>query len=105
MCCFAVSQLLMLGKSIISRTSTTDDGDAGESRVNIDWPEDVVSKAKIIRINAQTMIGYLEAVSYSFITGWIPSTSITDTASFAYIRMTKVISFLFWHFDACFRHI
>lgn len=69
MCCFAVTQLLMLGKSIISNTNrdkNDDDMDVG----NIEWPEDSLEKAKIIRIKAQLMTVYAEAISRSFITGW-----------------------------------
>ncbi|KAB1207190.1 hypothetical protein CJ030_MR7G011511 [Morella rubra] len=69
MCCFAVSQLLMLGKSIISDANKAQDENADEHTVNIDWPEDSVEKAKIIRTKAQSMTGYVEAVSNSFITG------------------------------------
>ncbi|CAL0318609.1 unnamed protein product [Lupinus luteus] len=69
MCCFAVSQLLTFGKSIISGANKTEDEETDENRVNIEWPEDVSAKAKIIRTHAQTMIGYVEAVSNSFITG------------------------------------
>lgn len=68
MCCFAVSQILMFGKSIISRANKTED-EADDDKMNMEWPEDVSAKANIIRINAQTMIGYVEAVSNSFITG------------------------------------
>jgi hypothetical protein len=75
MCCFAVSQLLMLGKSIISNANKVQDEDADEDIVNIEWPEDSVEKAKIIRTKAQSMTGYVEAVSNSFITGWLSSTS------------------------------
>lgn len=75
MCCFAVSQLLMLGKSILSNASKVQDEDADEDIANIDWPEDSVEKAKIIRTKAQSMTGYVEAVSNSFITGWLSSTS------------------------------
>jgi hypothetical protein len=72
MCCFAVSQLLMLGKSIISNANKVQDEDADE---NIDWPEDSIEKAKIIRAKAQSMTGYVEAVSNSFITGLMSSTT------------------------------
>lgn len=75
MCCFAVSQLLMLGKSILSNAGKVQDEDADEDIANIDWPEDSVEKAKIIRSKAQSMTGYVEAVSNSFITGWLSSTS------------------------------
>ena len=75
MCCFAVSQLLMLGKSILSNASKVQDEVADEDIATIDWPEDSVEKAKIIRTKAQPMTGYVEAVSNSFITGWLSSTS------------------------------
>ncbi|KAE8008427.1 hypothetical protein FH972_004941 [Carpinus fangiana] len=82
MCCFAVSQLLMLGKSNISNANKVQDEDADENIVNIDWPEDSIEKAKIIRAKAQSMTGYVEAVSNSFITG------ISDVAE-AYLAATK----------------
>lgn len=72
MCCSAVSQLLMLGKSIISSANNTQVEDVDADVENIDWPEDSVEKAKIIRSKAQAMTGYVEAVSSSFITGWYP---------------------------------
>ncbi|XAR72867.1 hypothetical protein NMG60_11019649 [Bertholletia excelsa] len=69
MCCFAVSQLLMLGKSIISTTNKVEEKDVDEDVMNIDWPEDSIEKARIIRTRAQSMTGNLEAVCNSFITG------------------------------------
>ncbi|XP_058080815.1 uncharacterized protein LOC131228983 [Magnolia sinica] len=69
LCCFAVSQLLMLGKSVISSANKLQNEDAEEDSMKIDWPEDPVSKAKIIRAKAQSMTGDVEAVSNSFITG------------------------------------
>ena len=71
MCCSAVSQLLILGKSIISGANKAQEegADADDDLLSIDWPEDSVEKAKIIRSKAQTMTGYLEAVSNSFVTG------------------------------------
>lgn len=69
MCCLAVSQLLMLGKSIKSHANKTQEEDADEDMVNVNWPEDSVEKAKIIRTKAQSMTGFVEAVSSSFITG------------------------------------
>ncbi|CAA6657764.1 unnamed protein product [Spirodela intermedia] len=68
LCCFAVSQLLTLGKSVISNGNNSPDKEQ-EDAVNIDWPEDSVLKAKIIRSRAQSMTGDVEAVSKSFITG------------------------------------
>ncbi|CAM0876117.1 unnamed protein product [Alopecurus aequalis] len=67
MCCLAVSQLLVLGKSVISAgdKSKDEDGDA----VKIDWPEDLISKAEIIRWRAQSIAGDIEKVSTSFATG------------------------------------
>ncbi|PON56991.1 BAT2 domain protein [Parasponia andersonii] len=84
MCCSAVSQLLMLGKSIISGANKVQEGaDADDDDLlNIDWPEDSVEKAKIIRSKAQSMTVYLEAVSNSFITG------ISDVAE-AYVAAMK----------------
>lgn len=70
MCCFAVSQLLLLGKSIISNANKVEE-DGDEDMMNIEWPEDSVEKAKIIRTKAQLMTGKVEAVSNSFITGTI----------------------------------
>lgn len=78
MCCFAVSQLLILGKSIISNTNKIQDEDADTDILNIDWPEDSVEKAKIIRTKAQSMTGYVEAVSSSFITGWLFGSQISE---------------------------
>ncbi|MBA0850157.1 hypothetical protein Goshw_026046, partial [Gossypium schwendimanii] len=58
MCRLAVSHLLMLGKSVISsgnkvRVEDPDDDD-GDDIMNIDWPEDPVEKAKLIRVKAQS---------------------------------------------------
>ncbi|KAF8674256.1 hypothetical protein HU200_048077 [Digitaria exilis] len=68
MCCLAVSQLLVLGKSVISaanKSKTEDD----ENNIKIDWPEDPISKAKIIRWKAQSISVDMEKVSSSFATG------------------------------------
>lgn len=78
MCCFAVSQLLTFGKSIISLANKAEDEEGDEDKANIEWPEDVSAKAKIIRINVQAMIGYVEAVSNSFITGLLSTASILN---------------------------
>ncbi|KAL0454207.1 UNVERIFIED_CONTAM: hypothetical protein Slati_0759900 [Sesamum latifolium] len=69
MCCYAVSRLLMLGKSIISNANKVQDQEIEEEIGLIDWPEDSVEKAKIIRSKAQSMTGNMEAVFNSFITG------------------------------------
>ncbi|RXH88155.1 hypothetical protein DVH24_042226 [Malus domestica] len=82
LCCSAVSQLLMLGKSIISSANKTQAEDVDADLENIDWPEDSVEKAKIIRSKTQTMTGYVEAVSSSFVTG------ISDVAE-AYLAAIK----------------
>ncbi|XWS54850.1 hypothetical protein CRYUN_Cryun10bG0125000 [Craigia yunnanensis] len=82
MCCFAVSQLLMLGKSVITSANKVQDEDPDGDMMNIDWPEDSVEKAKSIRVKAQSMTGYVEAVSSSFITG------ISDVAE-AYLAAIK----------------
>lgn len=64
-----MSHLLMLGKSVISGSNKFQDEDADDDMMNIDWPEDSVDKAKLIRLKAQSMTRYVEAVSSSFITG------------------------------------
>ncbi|KAL4180360.1 hypothetical protein AMTRI_Chr13g91750 [Amborella trichopoda] len=70
LCCFGVSQLLMLGKSVLSSSAKScDDEIEEEETLKIEWPDDSVSKAKIIRLRAQFMTGDVEAVSNSFITG------------------------------------
>lgn len=68
MCCSAVSQLLMIGKSVISNANKAQDNDADDI-MKIDWPEDSIEKAKVIRIRVQSMTGKVEEVSNSFITG------------------------------------
>lgn len=65
----AVSQLLMYGKSIISNANKVQEEGVDKDIMKIDWPEDSVEKAKIIRREAQSMAGYVEGVCNSFITG------------------------------------
>lgn len=69
MCCIAVSQLLVLGKSVIHNANKAQDADADEDIVKFEWPEDSLEKAKTIRTKTQSMTGYLEAVAISFVTG------------------------------------
>ena len=69
LCCSAVSQLLILGKSVISSANRGKNGETEGETPKIDWPEEAVSKAKIIRHKAQSMSGNMETVSNSFITG------------------------------------
>ncbi|KAJ4964921.1 hypothetical protein NE237_016770 [Protea cynaroides] len=85
LCCFAVSQLLMLGKSVISNSNKVQSEDADSETLKIDWPDDSLAKAKIIRLHAQSMTGDVEAVSESFITG------ISDVAE-AYQAALKAAS-------------
>ncbi|TVU45145.1 hypothetical protein EJB05_04620 [Eragrostis curvula] len=68
MCCLAVSQLVVLGKSVISAANKSKSED-DESSIKIDWPEDPISKAKIIRWKAQSISADMEKVSTSFATG------------------------------------
>ncbi|XP_075504482.1 uncharacterized protein LOC142541917 [Primulina tabacum] len=82
MCCFAVTRLLMLGKSIISNANKVQDQEISEEMVKIDWPEDSVERAKIIRTRTESMTGNMEAVSHSFVTG------ISDVAE-AYLAAIK----------------
>lgn len=69
LCCFAVSQLLTLGKSVISCANKAKSEESDGDNEKIDWPEDSVLKAKIIRFKAQSMSGDVERVSSSFMTG------------------------------------
>lgn len=59
----------MLAKSITSNANKAQDEDVDENMVHMDWPEDSIEKAKIIRTRAQSMTGNVEAVCNSFITG------------------------------------
>ncbi|KAH0892112.1 hypothetical protein HID58_054541 [Brassica napus] len=67
MCCFAVTHLLTLGKSMISHANKVQGEDT--EALKIEWPEDPTEKAKLIRGKAESMAGFVEAVSNSFITG------------------------------------
>ncbi|KAL3621189.1 hypothetical protein CASFOL_036101 [Castilleja foliolosa] len=84
MCCFAVTQILMIGKSITSNANKVED-EVIEETMKIDWPEDSVEKAKVIRSKAKSMTGNMGAVSNSFITG------ISDVAE-AYVAAIKGIA-------------
>ncbi|CAI9786339.1 unnamed protein product [Fraxinus pennsylvanica] len=85
MCCFAMTQLLVLGKSMIANANKIQDQAIDEDTVKIDWPEDSVEKAKIIRTRVQSMTVNVEAVSNSFITG------ISDVAE-AYLAAMKSVT-------------
>lgn len=79
--CFAASQLLMLAKSVISSVNKSQEENAADI-VKVNWAEDSLEKARIIRSRAQSMTESLEAVSNSFITG------ISDVAG-AYLVAMK----------------
>ncbi|XP_019226240.1 PREDICTED: protein FAM114A2-like isoform X2 [Nicotiana attenuata] len=68
LCCFAVTQLLMLGESVISNANKVADQDVKEETGKIVWPEDSIERANVIRAKAQSMTRCVEAVSSSFIT-------------------------------------
>lgn len=88
MCCLAVSQLLILGNSILSNAKKDQDTDTNEDVVNIDWPEDSVEKAKVIKTKAQSMAGSMEAVSISFITGMHVSDFLIDCYILIFLNYT-----------------
>ncbi|XP_071688986.1 uncharacterized protein [Rutidosis leptorrhynchoides] len=70
MCCIAVSQLLIIGKSVIQYANKGQNAvDDDEDIVKLDWPEDSIEKAKTIKMKTQLMTEYLEAVAVSFVTG------------------------------------
>ncbi|KAL3843493.1 hypothetical protein ACJIZ3_000896 [Penstemon smallii] len=85
MCCFAVTQLLMIGKSIISNSNKVQNQEIEEEMLKIDWPEDSVERAKMIRTKTQSMAGNMEAVFNSFITG------ISDVAE-SYLAAIKNVA-------------
>ncbi|GMH14694.1 hypothetical protein Nepgr_016535 [Nepenthes gracilis] len=51
-CCFAVSQLLILGKSILSSANKTHQEESVEDLMNVEWLEDSLEKAKTVRTKA-----------------------------------------------------
>ncbi|URD73141.1 hypothetical protein MUK42_25860 [Musa troglodytarum] len=69
LCCSAISQLLALGKSVISSANKAKNEEINSDSLKIDWPGDSALKAKVIRYKAQSMIGDMETISNSFITG------------------------------------
>ncbi|KAK4340279.1 hypothetical protein RND71_041741 [Anisodus tanguticus] len=85
LCCFAATQLVMLGKSIISTANKVVDQDANAEIVKMEWPEDSIERAKLIRAKACSMTGCVEAVSSSFVTG------ISEVAE-AYLAAVKGVS-------------
>lgn len=64
-----MTQLLMLGKSIISNANKVADQDVKEETGKIDWPEDSIERANVIRAKAHSMTRCVKAVSSSFVTG------------------------------------
>ncbi|XP_006346493.1 uncharacterized protein [Solanum tuberosum] len=85
LCCFAATQLVMLGKSIISTANKVADQDANVEILKMEWPEDSIERAKVIRSKAFSMTGCVEAVSSSFITG------ISEVAE-AYLAAVKSVA-------------
>ncbi|KAL1213871.1 hypothetical protein V5N11_029237 [Cardamine amara subsp. amara] len=85
MCCFAVTHLLILSKSMISHANKVKDEDT--EALKIEWPEDPTEKAKLIKGKAESMAGYVEAVSNSFITG-ISDVSETYSAAIKGVAAT-----------------
>ncbi|XP_060168301.1 uncharacterized protein LOC132599101 [Lycium barbarum] len=85
LCCFAATQLVMLGKSIISTANKVADQEANAEIMKMEWPEDSIERAKVIRAKACSMTGCVEAVSSSFITG------ISEVAE-AYLAAVKGVS-------------
>ncbi|XP_057840239.2 uncharacterized protein LOC131050105 isoform X2 [Cryptomeria japonica] len=67
LCCLGISQLLLLGKSVLANSNAPGDK-AMEGSLRIEWPDDYILKAKLLRSKAQSMTSDIEAVSNSFIT-------------------------------------
>lgn len=64
-----MSHVLLLGKSLISNANKAKTEEVDDDTLKIEWPEDSVSKAKIIRHKVQSMSGDMDTISNSFITG------------------------------------
>lgn len=83
LCCFAVSHLVTIGKSIISNSKDSYSAeDALEISVKIDWPEDSILKAKMIRLKVESMNEDVEAISNGFITGLISTLTCVILCTF-----------------------
>lgn len=54
---------------MISNVSKNQEEKADQNMIRIEWPEDSLEKAIVIRSKAQAMKESLEAISNSFITG------------------------------------
>ncbi|CAN6459989.1 unnamed protein product [Victoria cruziana] len=70
LCCFGVSQLLMLGKSMMSSVNKSQSDEIEEDVGDkIEWPSDSISKAKLIKLKAQSITEDVAQVSNSFVAG------------------------------------
>lgn len=69
LCCLGISELFLLGKSVLSTSPKAQNDKIMEDSLKIEWPDDCILKAKIIRSKAQAMTDDIEAVSNSFTTG------------------------------------
>lgn len=56
---------------MIANANKIQDEEIDEETLKIDWPEDFIEKAKIIRTKVQSMTVNVEAVSKRFITGML----------------------------------
>ncbi|MCD9560443.1 hypothetical protein HAX54_019125 [Datura stramonium] len=85
LCCFAATQLVMLGKSIISTANKVADQDANAEIVKMEWPEDSIERAKVIlqsRISEVAGRPYLAAVrGVSVDSHEVPQKSIQEKAN------------------------
>ncbi|XVF39232.1 hypothetical protein PTKIN_Ptkin01aG0019300 [Pterospermum kingtungense] len=64
----AIGYSVSAPESVISSANKVkEEEDADSDMMNIEWPGDSLEKAKLIRAKAQSMTGYVEAVSISFI--------------------------------------
>lgn len=76
----------MLGKSSISSANKQQNHEIEEETLKVDWPEDSVERAKLIRTRAQSMTENMESIFNGFIMGIISSTitySLSPASSFS----------------------
>ncbi|CAM6100255.1 unnamed protein product [Calypogeia fissa] len=68
LCAVCISHLVILAKSVLT-TSTEEADKTNRVAKEVEWPQDSLGKAALIRSRARAMAGDIEAVSDSFITG------------------------------------
>ena len=69
LCCLAISELLLLSKSVLSTSPKTQSDKVMEYSLKIEWLDDYILKAKFIKSKSQAMTDDIEVISNSFTIG------------------------------------